>query len=201
MTGVDFKSNRVEAIVNVVVDTANQGAPNTPANAWPVEVTDGTNILGTPTHPVRIDPTGTTSQPVSIAVPVAANILDGNFDSTGAASGTLITIPAGRTWIGYITTSVSAFVNANSSTGTNIFGYTTTAGAGATPSPSALIGKVQVLMAANSATGLTGTNETGSITVRVVAIAPVGNSITLVGNASFSATAGTVNICAVGELQ
>jgi hypothetical protein len=42
-----------------------QGAPTTPANAWPVEVTDGTNVLGTPTHPVKVDPTGTTVQPVS----------------------------------------------------------------------------------------------------------------------------------------
>ena len=30
-----------------------------------VELTDGTNIIGTSTHPVRIDPTGTTLQPVS----------------------------------------------------------------------------------------------------------------------------------------
>lgn len=42
-----------------------QGAPTTAANAWPVEVTDGTNVLGTPTHPIKVDPTGTTTQPVS----------------------------------------------------------------------------------------------------------------------------------------
>ena len=52
--------------------TANQGTANTLANAWPVEVTDGTNILGTATHPVRIDPTGTTTQPISGTV--TANI-------------------------------------------------------------------------------------------------------------------------------
>ena len=45
--------------------TANQGTPNSLANGWPVEITDGTNILGTASHPVRIDPTGTTTQPVS----------------------------------------------------------------------------------------------------------------------------------------
>lgn len=45
--------------------TANQGTANTAANSWPVEVTDGTNILGTSGHPIRIDPTGTTTQPVS----------------------------------------------------------------------------------------------------------------------------------------
>jgi len=47
--------------------TSNQGTPNTLANAWPVELSDGTNLLGTSAHPVRIDPTGTTTQPVSLA--------------------------------------------------------------------------------------------------------------------------------------
>lgn len=50
--------------------TANQGTPNTLANGWPVEITDGTNILGTSSHPIRIDPTGTTTQPVSGTVAV-----------------------------------------------------------------------------------------------------------------------------------
>jgi len=34
--------------------TSNQGTPNTVANSWPVEITDGTNVLGTPTHPVNV---------------------------------------------------------------------------------------------------------------------------------------------------
>src|ERR1700731_1794178 len=46
--------------------TANQGTAAAPSGSWPVEVTDGTNILGTPTHPLRVDPTGTTTQPVSL---------------------------------------------------------------------------------------------------------------------------------------
>lgn len=50
--------------------TANQGTPNSLANGWSVEITDGTNILGTSSHPVRIDPTGTTTQPVSGTVAV-----------------------------------------------------------------------------------------------------------------------------------
>lgn len=53
-----------------------QGNPNTLANGWPVEITDGYNILGTLAHPVRVDPTGTTTQPVSISgtVPVSGTI-------------------------------------------------------------------------------------------------------------------------------
>lgn len=44
-----------------------QGTPAAVASAWPVEVTDGTNVLGTSAHPVRTDPVGTTTQPVSAA--------------------------------------------------------------------------------------------------------------------------------------
>ena len=63
--------------------TSNQGSPNSLANAWPVEVTDGTNVLGTSTHPVRIDPTGTTTQPISGSVSVS------NFPATQPISGSV----------------------------------------------------------------------------------------------------------------
>jgi hypothetical protein len=46
--------------------TANQGTAAALAGAWPVEVTDGTNVLGTASHPLRIDPTGTTTQPTNL---------------------------------------------------------------------------------------------------------------------------------------
>jgi hypothetical protein len=45
--------------------TANQGTAAALSSAWPVEVTDGTNVLGTSSHPMRIDPVGTTAQPVT----------------------------------------------------------------------------------------------------------------------------------------
>ena len=75
--------------------TANQGTANTLANAWPVEVTDGTNVLGTSTHPLRSDPTGTTPQPVTgtffqttqpISGTVTANAGTGNFSVVGTKS-------------------------------------------------------------------------------------------------------------------
>jgi len=47
--------------------TSNQGTAAGLGGAWPVEVTDGSNILGTSGHPIRIDPTGVTTQPVSIS--------------------------------------------------------------------------------------------------------------------------------------
>jgi len=54
--------------------TANQGTPNTLANAWPVKLSDGVNQIGTLAFPVRVDPTGTTAQPVSGAVTVSGTI-------------------------------------------------------------------------------------------------------------------------------
>jgi hypothetical protein len=73
--------------------TVAQGSPNSLANGWPVEVTDGTNILGTAAHPIRIDPTGTTIQPVSGTVsatqgtsPWVSNITQ--FGSNNVVTGT-----------------------------------------------------------------------------------------------------------------
>src|SRR5579864_485960 len=63
--------------------TANQGTPNTIGNSWPVEVTDGSNVLGVSAHPLRVDPTGTTTQPVSGSVSVS------NFPGTQPVSGTV----------------------------------------------------------------------------------------------------------------
>jgi hypothetical protein len=71
--------------------TANQGTPG--SSSWPVsasqsgtwqqKITDGTNVLGTPTHPLRTDPTGTTTQPVSGTVNV------GNLPASQTVSGTV----------------------------------------------------------------------------------------------------------------
>jgi len=44
--------------------TANQGAPAAQVNRWPVFLSDGTAERGTSANPLRIDPTGTTAQPI-----------------------------------------------------------------------------------------------------------------------------------------
>lgn len=54
--------------------TAAQGTAASLAAAWPVEITDGTNVLGTALHPVKIDPTGTTTQPVSGTVAISGTV-------------------------------------------------------------------------------------------------------------------------------
>jgi len=73
---------------------SDQGNPAALANGWPVEVTDGTNVLGTSAHPVRIDPTGTTVQPVSGTVTAAAPASSTSTVSRVATSTTAATLLA-----------------------------------------------------------------------------------------------------------
>ena len=69
--------------------TSNQGTPAALANAWPVSVTDGTNVLGTSSHPIRIDPTGTTTQPVSVSnFPADQNVNLAQLDGSALAGPT-----------------------------------------------------------------------------------------------------------------
>jgi hypothetical protein len=83
--------------------TSNQGTAAILSGAWPVEVTDGSNVLGTSSHPIRIDPTGTTTQPISgtvtanigttngLALDTSVNgLLVAQGSSTSGESGTLI---------------------------------------------------------------------------------------------------------------
>jgi hypothetical protein len=76
----------------------NQGIPNTLSNAWPVEITDGTNILGTPSNPVVVSGSmgrtwdlnsATDSVTVSGAVVVGGTVAVSNFPATQAVSGTI----------------------------------------------------------------------------------------------------------------
>lgn len=43
----------------ITIGEVDQGLPNTIANSWPVEITDGTNVIGTALHPIFT--TGSTS--------------------------------------------------------------------------------------------------------------------------------------------
>ena len=84
--------------------TANQGTPgssNWPVSAsqsgtWKQEITDGSNVLGTPTNPLRTDPTGTTTQPVSGTVGLSAG--SNNVGNVGISG----PLPAGTNNIGTV---------------------------------------------------------------------------------------------------
>jgi hypothetical protein len=72
------------ATESIEIGTVDQGTKGSLANAWPVSLSDGTFLLGVTAHPVRTDPTGTTTQPISAAsLPLP----------TGAATAALQTQP------------------------------------------------------------------------------------------------------------
>ena len=89
-------------LVNVAVGggggggTVNQGTQGLITSPWFVELSDGTNPVGTDANPIRIDPTGTTVQPtqdaadgtVGAAAPTIA-ILGGTQDT---GSGNLVAL-------------------------------------------------------------------------------------------------------------
>jgi hypothetical protein len=96
-TVVQATASNLNANVSGTV-TATQGTAAALAAAWPVEITDGTNILGTSSHPVRTDPTGTTTQPVSGTV--TANAGTGNFTVAQATAANLNATIVGNTAAG-----------------------------------------------------------------------------------------------------
>lgn len=71
-TGLNLHTT-VDSLPSVAVSSL----PSIPAGTnlvGQIEVSDGTNVIGTSVHPVRTDPTGTTSQPVTAAsLPLPAN--------------------------------------------------------------------------------------------------------------------------------
>jgi hypothetical protein len=96
LQGVSSTNPLPVSVTAIVADSVNQGNPNTPANAWPVEMTDGTNVLGTPTYPVRTDPTGTTTQPVSGTLTVQQTTGTNLHVVVDSAPTTAVTLPAGQ---------------------------------------------------------------------------------------------------------
>lgn len=141
-------------------------------------------------------------QPVSLPAITAANILDGFATATAVtAATTLITIPAGRTWIGVLSIQCATTLEAGTTTDRQITGVLSTAGAGVTPSGNQL--QCDAIAGAGTAAGTIGGQATAfNQTVRMVVIAPGGNSVT-VQWAVPTATGNTkvANFSAKGELQ
>ncbi len=68
--------------------TVTQGPQGTIPASWFVELTNGTVVLGTPSNPLRIDPTGTTIQPVSGTVSITGTIANNMTQWAGTVLGT-----------------------------------------------------------------------------------------------------------------
>lgn len=188
--------------------TANQGAPANVGQAWPVEISDGVVVLGTPTNPLRVDPTGTTIQPVTVATALPAGtavighvIADSGSTTAVTGSVTVIqptgnllhtVIDAGAAVIGHVindaSSAVIGHVIADSGSTTAVTGTVTVAQATGT--------NLHVVLDTTSTTAVTqatGTNlhcvcDTGSTTV-------VTGTVTIAGNkTNNNAVPGATNV-------
>lgn len=148
--------------------TANQGTANTLANAWPVELSDGTNLLGTSSHPLRIDPTGTTTQPISGSVSVS------NFPATQSVSGTVAVTQSTSPWVisGTVTTTPPANASTNLTQLNNVAlgspsNYGTSPGAVEVQGVNAYITNTPaVTLTSTTITGTVAVTESGTWTVQ-----------------------------------
>lgn len=136
----------------------------------------------------------------SAAAPVAADVLGAvaTVTATGGPT-TLITIPAGRTWVGTVAVNVSAANAAANATAGRALGYISTAGTNVTPAAGALIA-VDARCGANAATGTVGSQSSNSDRQNVVVIAPAGNDVTLTIQTVVTGTAGVAQFSAWGRL-
>lgn len=157
------------------------------------------------TNPLRIDPTGTTTQPVSgtvstvAATPVAADVIVGHLAHTATtAAAAFLTVAAGETWRGTVAIVCDVAVAAASATAGQALGIVATAGTGVTP-PAASVLSCEARAGANAATGTAGSQQSNSIAIQdFVLIAPVGNSVTLTGDTTIAGTNGRVSYSANG---
>jgi hypothetical protein len=70
--------------------TGVNGNPPALSNPLPVELSDGTSALGTPSNPVRIDPTGGTAQPITASLlPLPTNAAQETGGNLATLAGTV----------------------------------------------------------------------------------------------------------------
>lgn len=136
---------------------------------------------------------------VSTAAPVAANILNGRqaFTATTAAT-TLVTVPAGRTWVGRIGASVACTTGPTATTAGQASAVFSVAGAGATPTGNQFA--VDAMTAGNQATGGPGTANSNFGQALLTVIAPAGNTVTIQVTTTVTGTGGRIDAHASGEL-
>lgn len=147
--------------------------------------------------------TGAAAGGASLGAPPAADVLDGGSGlQSGAGTTTIITVPAGRTWIGTVGVSITGQNPPVTATGTISAGIQTV-GAGATPAAGTTYVGADVILDATVAGALQGAN--GFVTTQgpLTVIAPVGNSVnvSVVVGTSGTVTNLGVRAWATGLLQ
>lgn len=138
--------------------------------------------------------------PVVAGAATAANVLNGfqTFTSTTGAT-TLLTVPAGRTWVGTVGVSCSTAIAAASATAGQARAVIASAGTGVTPAAGTLFA-CEANAGANAATGTVGSNNFGRQQIPLTLIAPVGNAVTLTVVTTQAGTTSRVDAFASGSL-
>lgn len=131
---------------------------------------------------------------------VAANILIG-FINTTASGGptTVITIPAGRTWVGSVTVQCVCYNAAAVTSAAVATGVVTTAGTGVVPAAASYL-RCDAVVGADAVGGLDGDQSEAFNTAEMYVVAPAGNSVTVAITSTVTGT-GRVNCTASGLLQ
>lgn len=147
------------------------------------------------------NPDGTPfSLPIEEGKPPAADVLVGHLAHTATtAAAALVTIPAGRTWVGELVIACDLAVSAASAVSGNALGVVATAGAGVVPA-AGTVATCEARAGANAATGTVGTQGANSIRLPLIVVAPAGNSVDLTLATTINATAGRVAAMASGRL-
>lgn len=138
--------------------------------------------------------------PTTRAGTVAADVLSGRqaFTATTVAT-TIVTVPAGRTWVGQVGASVAVGVNSASTTAGQASALLSVAGAGAIPAAGVYLG-VDALAGANAVTGLTGAQGSNYAAATWTVVAPAGNAVTIQVTATCAGTTSKVDAYATGVL-
>lgn len=136
-----------------------------------------------------------------IAGSAAADVNVGFLSHTSTTGATtLLTVPAGRTWVGIVAIAVAVAKDAAAATTGQVRAVIATAGTGVIPAAATILA-CEAKAGANVVAGLSGTQGSNSIAARVMVQAPAGNSVTLTLVSTVAGTAGVVDVSAIGENQ
>lgn len=131
--------------------------------------------------------------------PPAADVNAGHLSHTiTTAATTLLTVPAGKTWIGEVVISAALSKAAAAAGDGSARGVIATAGTGVVPTAGTQLA-IEAKAGANVATGTSGTSGNNSVRVKMTVVAPAGNAVTLtLASTVANATEGRVDASAIG---
>lgn len=140
----------------------------------------------------------------SAANPTTANILDGFANVQAAGTTTLITVPAGRTWVGYVGLAVAITETAAATTVASISGSITTANGTGVATPAAgTYARVDAECGASAAGGTVGEGQAEAMGGQrlVVNASAAGTALIQLVVATSNGASPQASGWAIGELQ